>query len=183
MEDEAIVALYWARDESAIPATAEKYDAYCAAIAGNILQSPQDAEECVNDTYLSAWNAMPPSRPRLLKAFLGKITRNLSLNRVRQHKALKRGGGAVMEELGEISTGADPVGEAIQRRELLRAIDTFLDGLPKRQRQLFVCRYWYFDSVTDLAARFQMTENHVSVTLRRIREKLRRNLLERGFAL
>lgn len=88
-----------------------------------------------------------------------------------------------MEELGEISTGADPVGEAIQRRELLRAIDTFLDGLPKRQRQLFVCRYWYFDSVTDLAARFQMTENHVSVTLRRIREKLRRNLLERGFEL
>ena len=88
-----------------------------------------------------------------------------------------------MEELGEISTGTDPVGEAIQRRELLRAIDTFLDGLPKRQRQLFVCRYWYFDSVTDLAARFQMTENHVSVTLRRIREKLRRNLLERGFEL
>ena len=183
MEDEAIVALYWARDEGAIPATAEKYGAYCASIAGNILESPQDAEECVNDTYLSAWNAMPPSRPRLLKAFLGKITRNLSLNRVRHHHAWKRGGGAVMEELGEISTGADPVGEAIQRRELLRAIDTFLEGLPKRQRQLFVCRYWYFDSVTDLAARFQMTENHVSVTLRRIREKLRRNLLERGFEL
>ena len=183
MEDETIVALYWARDEAAIPATAEKYGAYCAAIAGNILESPQDAEECVSDTYLHAWNAMPPSRPQVLKAFLGKITRNLSLNRVRHHHALKRGGAAAVEELGEIVTSSDPVGEAIQRRELLRAIDAFLEGLPKRQRQLFVGRYWYFDSVTDLAARFQMTENHVSVTLRRIRERLRRYLSGRGFEL
>ena len=183
MEDETIVALYWARDEAAIPATAKKYGAYCAAIAGNILESPQDAEECVNDTYLHAWNAMPPSRPQALKAFLGKITRNLSLNRVRRHHALKRSGAAVVEELGEIATGADPVGEAVERRDLLRAIDAFLEGLPKRQRQLFVGRYWYFDSVTDLAARFQMTENHVSVTLRRIRERLRRYLSGRGFEL
>ena len=89
----------------------------------------------------------------------------------------------MVEELGEIATGADPVGEAVERRDLLRAIDAFLEGLPKRQRQLFVGRYWYFDSVTDLAARFQMTENHVSVTLRRIRERLRRYLSGRGFEL
>ena len=183
MNDNEIIGLYWERNETAISASADKYGSYCHSISYNILHNNEDAEECVNDTWLGAWKSMPPHRPERLSTFFGKITRNLSLNRVRHHHAWKRGGGAVMEELGEISTGADPVGEAIQRRELLRAIDTFLDGLPKRQRQLFVCRYWYFDSVTDLAARFQMTENHVSVTLRRIREKLRRNLMEGGFTL
>ena len=105
MDDAAIVRLYWDRNEQAIPATAEKYGSYCTAIARNILGSPEDAEECVNDAYMQAWNAMPPHRPSILSAFLGKIVRNLSLNRYRRNMADKRGGGeapAVLEEIGEL---------------------------------------------------------------------------------
>jgi len=112
MDDEKIVQLYWDRDERAIPATAEKYGNYCNAIAENILANREDAEECVNDTYLRAWNSMPPHRPGILSAFLGKITRNLALNRLRQNGAEKRGGGAVnavLEEIGEFLSDADTV--------------------------------------------------------------------------
>ena len=186
MEDAEIVQLYWDRDQRAIPATAEKYGAYCTAIARNILGSPEDAEECVNDAYLQAWRAMPPHRPKLLSAFLGKLTRNLSLNRCRQNAAGKRGGGeaaAVLEELEELVSGRDDVEQEVHRRELVAAIDAFLAGLPAGRRELFLCRYWYFDRVSDLAVRFGMSENHVSVTLSRLRLKLRNYLLERGFDL
>ena len=183
MEDAKIVQLYWNRDEGAIPATAAKYGAYCGAIARNILESLQDAEECVNDTYLRAWNAMPPHRPQQLAAFLGKITRNLSLNRCRDSAAQKRGGAAVLAELSDLVSGGETAEEALDRRELVRAIDAFLSGLPAEKRRLFVGRYWYFDSVSDLAARHGMTENHVSVTLGRLRRRLREHLEKGGFAL
>ena len=103
MEDGSIVQLYWDRDEQAIPATAEKYGNYCASVAKNILDRREDAEECVNDTYMSAWNAMPPHRPQILSAFLGKLTRNLSLNRYKQNTAGKRGGGQAMAVLDELA--------------------------------------------------------------------------------
>ena len=159
MDDEKIVQLYWDRG---------------------------DADECVNDAYMSAWGSMPPHRPGVLSAFLGKIVRNLSLNRYRQNTAAKRGGGeapAVLEEIGELVSGGDSVEQEIDRRELVRAVDVFLGGLPAEKRCIFVCRYWYFDSISDIAARFQMTENHVSVTLNRLRAKLCRDLKERGFDL
>ena len=186
MDDAAIVALFWARDERAIPATAEKYGSYCTAVARNILRDQRDTEECVNDTYLRAWNAMPPHRPAVLSAFLGKITRNLALNRRRKDTAEKRGGGeadAVFEELSQVVSHRDTPESDLDRRELLGAINEFLAALPDIKRRIFVCRYWYFDSVPDIARRFTLSENHVYVTLHRLRTQLRRRLSERGFML
>ena len=186
MDDAAIVALFWARDERAIPAAAEKCGAYCAGIAGSILPDRRDAEECVSDTYLRAWSAMPPHRPAVLAAFLGRITRNLALNRLRSAAAQKRGGGgaeAVFEELQHIVSDRDTPEIALDRRELVAAINDFLAALPETKRRIFVCRYWYFDSVADIAKGFSLSENHVYVTLHRLRTQLRRRLSERGFML
>ena len=186
MEDAEIVQLYWERDEQAIPATAEKYGSYCTSNANNILGNSEDAEECVNDTYLKAWNAIPPQRPSILPAFLGTITRNLSFNRYKYNTAGRRGGGetaVVLEEIAGVVSGADDVEQEINRRELIQAIDDFLASLPAHKRKIFVCRYWYFDPVAEIAARSGMTENHVSVTLNRLRAQLRRCLTERGFDL
>ena len=193
MDDAAIVALFWARDERAIPATAEKYGSYCTAVARNILRDQRDAEECVSDTYLRAWSAMPPHRPAMLAVFLGRITRNLALNRLRSAAPLlrsaaaqKRGGGgaeAVFEELQHIVSDRDTPEIALDRRELVAAINDFLAALPETKRRIFVCRYWYFDSVPDIAKRFSLSENHVYVTLHRLRTQLRRRLSERGFML
>jgi RNA polymerase sigma-70 factor (ECF subfamily) len=186
MEDAKIVQLYWDRDERAIPATADKYGSYCAAIAKNILGNKEDAEECVNDTYWNAWNAMPPHKPSILPTFLGKITRNLSLNRYKRNTARKRGKGEaalVLDELLDVVSDKGSVEEELSRKELVSAIDTFLAALPAKQRTLFVCRYWYFDSISDLSSRFGMTENNISVTLNRIRRKLHNFLSERGFEL
>lgn len=186
MEDEKIVQLYWDRDEQAIPETSGKYGNYCMSIARNILGSAEDAEEYVNDTYLHAWNAMPPHRPGMLSTFLGKLARNLSLNRYQHNTAEKRGGGqsaAVLDELGELVSGGDEPEQACDRRELIEAINAFLDALPRDKRRIFVCRYWYFDSVSEIAARFGITENRVSVTLSRLRRKMHDYLSERGFML
>lgn len=186
VEDAEIVRLYWDRDERALLETAERYGGYCASIAKNILGNREDAEECVNDTYMNAWNAMPPHRPGVLSAFLGKLTRNLSLNRYKRSTAEKRGGGqtpAVLEELAELVSDTDSVEQEIGLRELTAAIDGFLRRLPANKRRIFVCRYWYFDSVSEIAARFGMTEGHVSVTLHRLRGTLRDELLKMGFDL
>ncbi len=182
MEDARIVQLYWERNEQAISATADKYGAYCASIARNILGDPEDVEECVSDTYLRAWNAIPPHRPQILPAFLGRITRNLALNRYRHSRADKRGGGrlpAVLEELSFV-TGGEDAEQALDRREVVDAVNSFLAGLPARKRTIFLCRYWYLDSIAEIGARFGMTEGSVSVTLSRLRRKLRDHLLERG---
>lgn len=186
MEDSRIVQLYWERDQTAISVTTEKYGRYCQAIARNILGNEEDAEECVNDTYLRAWNSMPPNQPTILSAYLGKITRNLSLNRYRRRTADKRGGGeteAVLEELADCVSGTDDTEEEIFKRELLREIDGFLACQSKEKRGLFVRRYWYMDPIPELAERFHMTENNVSVSLNRIRKNLKNYLAERGYRL
>lgn len=186
MEDRKIVQLYWDRMPEAIPATSEKYGGFCARIARNILESREDAEECVNDTYLRAWNSMPPHRPEALAAFLGKITRNLSFNRYRYDHAGKRGGGqipAVLDELAEVVSDTHDVEREIDRRELIRAVNAFLDSLPREKRRLFVRRYWYSESIAAIARELHMTENHVSVTLNRLRGKLRGYLEKEGFEL
>lgn len=186
MEDTEILQLYWDRNEQAISATAEKYGNYCTSIAKNICGNSADAEECVSDTYLAAWNAMPPQRPSVLSAFLGKLTRNISLNRYKHNNAEKRGGGeapAVLDELMGIVSNKESVEQEIDRRELIKAIDTFLTGLPADKRGIFICRYWYFDSISDISSHFGKSENHISVILNRLRKKLRRDLLERGFVL
>ena len=186
MDDTAIVQLYWDRDERALSVTAEKYGGYCAAIARNILGSPEDAEECVNDAFLLAWDSMPPHRPAILSTFLGKLTRNVSLNRFQYNLAGKRGGGTAqvfLDEIAELVSDTDHVEREIDRGELINAINGFLKRLSPKQRSVFVCRYWYFDSVSEIASRFGMSENHVSVTLHRLRAKLRDHLLKGGFTL
>lgn len=186
MRDAEIVQLYWDRDERAIGATGEKYGRYCAVIARNILGSREDTEECVNDTYWSAWRAMPPHRPERLSVFLGKLTRNLAFNRYKQNTAEKRGGGevpAVLEELSELLSGGESVEEELDRRELLTAINGFLATLPSKSRAIFLRRYWYTDSISVIAARYGMRENAVSMALSRLRAKLRDYLSERGFSL
>ena len=181
MEDARIVALYWARDEKAIAESAVKYGAYCHAIARQILTSREDAEESVNDTWVGAWNSMPPHRPELLSAFLGKITRRISLKRRRDRSAEKRGGGQVelaLDELGEcVGAAAD---EALEEIELARLIDAFLDALPDTEQRVFVCRYWYLDSIADISKRFGYSESKVKSMLYRIRGRLRVKLEQEG---
>ena len=186
MEDAKIVQLYWDRNEQAIPATADKYGNYCNSIAKNILGNHEDAEECVNDTYLNAWSSMPPHRPNILSTFLGKITRNLSIKRYKHNTADKRGGGqatVVLDEIAEFVSDTDSVEQEVDRKELVKAIDTFLSTLSAEKRGIFLRRYWHFDNVSDIASRFGMTENNVSVTLNRLRLKLHNYLLERDFEL
>jgi len=186
MEDEKIIALYWERNEEAILVSEKQYGSYCSVIARNILGSSEDAEECVNDTWLNAWNSMPPQKPKILSAFLGRITRNLSLNRWRYRSAEKRGSGQmelILEELQQIVSGRECVEQEFDRREMIRSINHFLGNLSESKRSIFLCRYWYGDSVKTIAWRFGMTENHVSVTLNRLRKKLKEYLLEGGFEL
>lgn len=184
MEDTKIVQLYWDRNQTAITETANKYGHYCTSIARNILKNDEDAEECVNDTYLNAWNSMPPHRPNLLSTFLGKITRNLSFNKYKYLHTSKRGGTEVtliLDELAECVSGKDDVEQDFEYNELVKALDDFLTSLPTPKRNIFICRYWYSDSVTDIAQQFHMKENAVSMTLARTRMKLKKYLNERGY--
>ena len=183
MDDAKIVQLYWDRDERAIPAAADKYGNYCTSIAKNILGNHEDAEECVNDTYMNAWSSMPPHRPRILSVFLGKIVRNLSFNRYKHNTADKRGGGelpAVLDELADLVSGTDDIEQEIEYKELVKSIDAFLDTLSPEKRSIFISRYWYTDSVSEIAKRHGMNEGAVSMTLNRLRRQLHNYLLERG---
>lgn len=184
MSDETILELYFRRDESAIEKTREKFGSYIKMISKNILGNEEDTEECVYDTYLRAWNSIPPKRPENLATYLGKIVRNLSLDRYRRNNAEKRGSGgaeAILDELSECVSGNSDVESEMYRKELAQAINDFLDTLTDEHSKLFVCRYWYAMPVQEIAKRFRMREGNVSVTLNRIRKKLRTFLLERGF--
>lgn len=184
MEDAKIVALYWERSEEAIRETDVKYGAYLNQISYQILHSREDAGECVNDTYHDAWNAMPPHQPSFLAAFLGKITRRISIDCWRHRQADKRGGGELplaLEELGECVSGRPSVEEEAIGREALETVQKFLDDLPPTERRVFLCRYWYLDSIAELAARFGFTEGKVKSMLRRTREKLRIVLEQEGY--
>ena len=186
MEDREIVNLYWERNTSAIKETDTKYGGYCKAIAKNILGNHEDAEECVNDTYLNTWNSIPPNRPNVLSTYLGKITRNLSFDRFRRRHAEKRGGGEIeliLDELGECVSDTDSVEQEVEKKELVRAINRYLDTLSQQKCSIFLCRYWYAIPVSEIAARFGMSEGNVSVTLNRIRHQLKNYLEERGYDL
>ena len=184
MTDESIVNLYWDRNESAITETDLKYGRYCFSISYNILSNKEDSDECVNDTYNAAWNSMPPQRPVILSAFLGKIVRNISLNRYKELNAQKRGGNQIeliLDELGEIASDTPGPDDRVIQTHLVKAINGFLAGLPSEKRIMFVRRYWYADDIGAIAKRMGMSANNVSVELRRIRLKLRGYLIERGF--
>lgn len=184
MEDNRIIGLYWQRNPDAIAETNRKYGAYCFAIACNILHSREDSEECVNDTWLRAWNAMPPQKPAKLQMFLAKITRNLSFNRYRSLTADKRGGGEiafVLEELAECLASEANVENAYQLKELGQCIRLFVRRLPVRDGNVFVRRYFFTESVAAIAKRYGLTENNVMVILSRTRKKLKAHLIKEGY--
>lgn len=186
MDDHSIVQLYWDRDDRAITATSQKYGKYCTSIAKNILGNSEDAEECVNDTYLNAWNAMPTHWPEQLATFLGKITRNLSFNRYKHNHAEKRGSGEVaviLDELMDCVSDTDTIEQEIDRKESLEAVNGFIQQLPKDRRTIFVRRYWYADAVAKIAQDRGMRQGTVSKILERTRKRLRVYLSERGFEL
>ena len=183
MEDSQIVALYWARNEQALAETAAKYGSYCFSIAYNILSSREDADESVNDTYMSAWERIPPHEPAVLSAFLGKLTRRISLNKWRSKSRRKRGGGQMtlaLEELSECIPGSEDVEHSIQQKELTQAIIDFLNRLPGTEREVFLCRYWYLADIRQIASGFGFTESKVKSMLHRTRIKLRTHLKEEG---
>lgn len=184
MEDQQILELYWQRDEAALAHSAAQYGPYCHSIAMGILASPQDAEECVSDTWLHAWYAIPPQRPTRLGLFLGKITRNLSFDRYRAELAEKRGGGTmplVLEELAECIPGPETPEDIVLQKDLASAVNTFLHQCNPTRRSAFLRRYYYAESVESIAQAMGMTPNRVSVLLYRTRKKLRSHLEQEGF--
>ena len=186
MDDRQIVDLYWERSETAISETSKKYGKYCSYIAYNILHNREDCEECVNDTYMRAWNAMPPQRPDRLSVFLGKITRNLSLNRYAKYTARKRGAGQTelaLDELHECIPASDHVEQVIDDMQLADIINGFPDTLPSETRKIFVRRYWYLSPVREIASDYEVSESKVKMKLMRTRNKLRKVLEKEGISL
>ena len=182
MEDRDIIEMYFARDERAISETSSKYGSYCGSIAMNILGSREDTEECVNDTWLRAWNSIPPHRPNLLRVFLGKIARNLALDRYKARTAEKRMGGEFAMSLDELD---DCIGTVDEREsaEIGESISRFLRTQPKQTRSVFVCRYFYCDSIADIAKRFSISEAKVKTMLFRTRGKLKIHLEGEGISV
>lgn len=183
MDDARIVSLYWDRDEQAIEESESKYGGYCHAIAYRILTNQEDADESVNDTWLAAWESMPPHRPSVLSTYLGKITRRVSLNRWRDSNRDKRGGGEVslsLDELTECVSDKQDVERAMELTELTEAVNSFLAGLPKIERDVFVCRYWFVASVREIGEKFEFSENKTKSMLFRTRKKLMAHLEKEG---
>lgn len=186
MNDEQILDLYFARDEQALVETDRKYGGYCFTLANSILHNDQDAEETVSDTYLKAWNAIPPKRPGIFKMFLAKITRNLAFSRWRAYSAEKRGGGEmelVLEELEGCLAAPGGVEDAMNAKELAKAIRVFLDTLPQREQDIFLRRYFFVEDSETIARRYGMKPATVLRTLSRTRMKLKRYLLKEGYAV
>lgn len=185
MDDEKIIELYFARDEAAIFETSEKYGSYCYKIASGIVGNHEDSEECVNDTWLRAWNSIPPHRPDILRLFLGKITRNTAIEKYRKNRAKKRGKGkidAVLDELSEILSSCD--GADFEDSVLLSdSISKFLAGLEVRDRTVFLRRYFFGESISEISYLMDLSKVNVSVILSRTRKKLKIFLMGEGYTL
>ncbi len=184
MNDERIIELYWQRSEQAIQLSGEHYGDYCFTIAHNILKNRLDSEECVNVTWVRTWNSIPPQRPRLLKAFFAKITRNLSFDRYKALTAEKRGGGEIelaLEELGDCLSYESDVESHVTSSELADVINRFLRDLPERDCNIFLRRYFFVESVKDISHRFEISENNVHLILSRTRKKLKSYLIKEGY--
>ena len=182
MTDEEIISLYFDRSEEAIAATQRKFDGYCRSILSRLLGSSRDVEEILSDTWLQAWLSIPPNRPESLKLYLAKIGRNLALNRLRERRAVRRGEGAdaVLEELSEVLGGASTE-EIVDARELQKAVNAFLRGLPRRDGDIFVRRCFYAESADEIASRYGLRANTITVSLHRTRKKLREYLIKEGY--
>lgn len=178
MDDSVIVEMYWQRNGDAIKRSDEKYGKMLNGISISVLGCKEDAEECVSDTYLAAWNRMPDERPVYLGAFLSKITRHFSIDRYRKNTAARRGGGEICNELTECIPSHTDVFEQLENRELARMIDRFLAELDEEKRRIFIRRYFYNDSVVDIAKRFSISTSKVKSVLHRLRESLKKRLQE-----
>lgn len=184
MNDEKIIQLYWDRDEQAIQASMDTYGPYCRAVAREILHNPSDEEEAVADTWLKAWDAIPPSRPQYLRLFLGKLTRNISLSLWRRQTAFRRGGGQVtlaLEELGECIGAESSLEEQVNMRELEKALSAFLRMEPDMRRNVFLHRYFYLEDIAAIARRYELRESNVRMMLSRTRQKLKKFLIQEGY--
>ena len=186
MQDLEIIELYFARDERAIKESSDKYGRYCLGVAQSILRNLQDAEECVNDTWLQAWNAIPPARPSYLQQYLGSITRHLSLDRYRQNNARSKSSGQVavaLDEIQEVVASDVTVADQMQERELIAAIDRFLWALPERECNIFIRRYYHMDAIKDIAKRYGLSVANAKKILSRTRAKLRTFLEQEGWTV
>lgn len=185
MEDQGIVHLYLERSQQAIVETKNKYGAYCRVIARNILSSYSDVEECENDTYLAAWNAIPPTMPRKFSVFLGRITRNIALDKYGYNTAKKRNREfeVILTELEDCLSSTDTVETVYEAGEIAKVINQFLYDIDEQARHLFIRRYWYTESIKDLAMRFNMSTSKVKSILFRTRNKLRIHLDKEGVKL
>ncbi len=182
MQDDLIIALYYQRNEQAIVKTGEKYGSYCTCIAQNILHNVQDSEECVNDTWLCAWNSIPPANPPVLRTYLGRITRNFAINRYKEKHRQKRGGYTVEAicELRDIASSENEVQEQIDKQEFARVFNAFLYSLPERDCNVFLRRYFYAESAQEIAKRYGLKQDNVLKILSRTRLKLKEYLKEEG---
>ncbi len=183
MDDSQIIDLYFQRSETAIVETDAKYGGYCYKIAYSILASREDSEESVNDTYLSAWKAMPPRRPAVLSTFLGRLTRNISIDRWRTISAKKRGNGEMalaLDELGDCVSGEKSVEDKLILKEVIRCLNDFLKALPEEERTVFLCRYWYVNSMEEIGEKTGFSVSKVKSMLRRTRQKLAKHMEKEG---
>lgn len=183
MDDKAILELYRTRSDRAIKETASKYGAYCYRIAYNILSCREDSQECVNDTYLAAWNTIPPKAPAILSTYLGKLTRYISLDRWKRRNAYKRGGGEValaLEELGECITDGNTPENICEQKELAVFFNRFLQSLSETERRVFLCRYWYLEPTANIAKCCGFSDTKVRSMLHRIRKRLRTAMEKEG---
>ena len=186
MTDEKIIQMFWDRREEAIKETEKRYGAYCFKVAQSVLQSREDSEECLNDALLQAWNMIPPTRPAHLKLFLAKIVRNLAISKYRSKYAKKRGQGEVaivLDELEECIAGQSDVEAYFEISELQKSVNEFVRGLPERDGNIFIARYFYMYSTKEIARKFHVSENNIRVMLSRMRERLRNWLQKEGYVI
>ena len=184
MNDSQIVNMYWERNEKAVEETQKKYGSFCYSVAYSILCNEEDAKESVNDTYLDAWNSIPPHKPSVLSAFLGKITRRISIDKWRNKNAARRGGGQItdtLDELAECIPDSNGIEKQLEEKALNETINSFIKSLPEEEQKIFICRYWYLDSIKSISEQFGFSQSKVTSMLFRTREKLRKILMEEGF--
>lgn len=186
MDDRRIVELFFERSEEALLQTDIKYGRYCHRIAYNVLGSNEDSEECVNDAYMRAWNSIPPNEPDSLSAYIGRITRNIALDRLRQKNSGKRGGGEVpvlLDELTECVSGVDELERRQDSREITEALNSFLESLSKLERGVFMRRYWMMEPIADVAARYDISVSKTTTMLFRLRGRLKKHFMKEGITL
>lgn len=185
MDDKEIITLYLQRSQMAIIETKSKYGHYCRAIASNILSNYADIEECENDTYMAAWNIIPPNWPNKLSVFLGRVIRNIALDKYSYNKAKKRNNefDVILSELEECLSSPDTVENQYEHGELAKSISKFLYTIDREARSVFIRRYWYSDSIKEISTNFNMSSSKVKSMLHRTRSKLKKHLEKEGFEI